>query len=111
MTSRNAYRLKNESANPACAPAQDILVAGASQARAASPAARPSHDVVVAAGGGITLARNTPRQLTNRHAVLVGHDTPEQKLRLALGIQAFTPASARSKGECGRITITHIYRK
>jgi hypothetical protein len=107
MTSRNAYRVTNESLNPASRHARDILAAGAFQ----SPAAHPSHDVAVAAGGGITLARNTPRQLTNRQAVLVGLDTAEQKLRLAPGIHAFTPASTRSKGECGRITITHIYRK
>ena len=93
MTSRNAYRLTNEHANPACAPARDILAAGVFPA----PAARPGRDVAddAAPADQQTGCTGRPRRL-------------EQKLRLALGIQAFTPDSTGSKGECGRIKITHI---
>jgi hypothetical protein len=106
-----ADRLSNGYLIPAGVPRATILPASASGIRAQFPAAPLSSGVTAVLGGGMTLARDSSRQRTIGRPVPVDHDTPEQGLRPALGIHTFTSASTRTKGEWGRITITHIYRE
>jgi hypothetical protein len=106
-----ADTLSNGSLIPAGVPGATNLPAGASGVRAQSPAAPLCSGVTAVLEGGITPARDSSRQRTNRQLVPGDHDTPEQGLCPGLGIHTFTSASTRTKGEWGRITIKHIYRE
>src|ERR1700722_8024118 len=75
----------NRTARLACLLAFTAFLVGSWQVRAQSPAA--AEGVRSSSGGLVTLAVHTPNPVLNGTAIPVSHYSPENKLRLALGVQ------------------------
>jgi hypothetical protein len=63
------------------------FLAGARQAEAQTPAAGEGRQSAASARSSVTLAGHTPPQVLDGRAIRLNHYDPEQKLRLALGVQ------------------------
>jgi hypothetical protein len=92
MQQRKSSKLANMAAVLTCLLAVTAFLAGSWQARAQSPTATHGNRSSASAGGLVNLAGHTPPKVLNGRAIRVSHYNPENKLRLALGVQRPHPA-------------------